>query len=77
MTEDTESIWRTIQLDPPKLIKAIKKRKMLYDKEDPHYYHNKRQKTMCWQEVCKDIIPSWEGMRPHERIESCKTFLYL
>lgn len=57
-----------IEVNPLKLIKSIKCRPALYTKNDPMYSHRKH-KDRLWREVCMEVHPRWNELKPVERVE--------
>ncbi|CAH4029863.1 uncharacterized protein LOC123712948 [Pieris brassicae] len=59
------------EINPIKLIKSIKSRPALYTKNDPMYSHRKH-KDRLWREVCMEVHPSWDELKPVERVEGVR-----
>lgn len=51
------------------LIKAIKARPALYNKQDPQFHSHKKFKYDLWREVCAEVDPNWEQMTPQNQME--------
>uniref|UniRef100_A0A2A4IZR8 BESS domain-containing protein n=1 Tax=Heliothis virescens TaxID=7102 RepID=A0A2A4IZR8_HELVI len=58
------------EIDPEKLILAVKKRPALYTKNDPNYYSNKKHKSKLWIEVCREVYAGWDHFKPQDRVEN-------
>ncbi|XP_038222225.1 uncharacterized protein LOC119839876 [Zerene cesonia] len=58
-----------LEINPEKLIKAIKARPALYNKSDGMYYSHRKHKERLWREICVEVHPSWESLKPVEKVE--------
>ncbi|CAK1587282.1 unnamed protein product [Parnassius mnemosyne] len=57
------------EIDVKKLIKSIKKRPALYDKNDNMYYGHRGFKDKLWREVGEEVHANWGEWKPYEQNE--------
>ncbi|XP_026756180.1 uncharacterized protein LOC113516036 [Galleria mellonella] len=57
------------EIDTDKLIKAVKARQGLYNKNDTLYYSHKKYKTKMWTDVCREVYSNWDQLRPQDKVE--------
>nr|XP_026488019.1 uncharacterized protein LOC113394804 [Vanessa tameamea] len=56
-------------VDPEKLIKAIKTRPALYNKNDKLYHSHRKHKEKIWREICEEIHGNWNQLNQLHKIE--------
>ncbi|XP_013195569.1 uncharacterized protein LOC106138832 [Amyelois transitella] len=57
------------EIEPEKLIQAVKIRPGLYNKNDPNYFCHKKYKSKMWTEVCKEVYGNWDNLRAQDKVE--------
>ncbi|XP_059061347.1 uncharacterized protein LOC131854232 [Achroia grisella] len=57
------------EIDTDKLIRAVKVRPGLYNKNDTMYYSHKKYKAKIWTDVCRDVYSNWDHLRPQDKVE--------
>lgn len=66
-----------VMIDNRLLIKAVRQRPILYDKDDSGYYTQKLNKAQIWREVGKEVIKDWDKLKPQQRVLCSKYLLSL
>ncbi|KAM3955736.1 uncharacterized protein ACR2FA_008107 [Aphomia sociella] len=57
------------EIDTDKLIRAVKVRPGLYNKNDTMYYSHKKYKAKMWTDVCREVYSNWDHLRPQDKVE--------
>lgn len=56
-------------IEPEKLIKAIKKRPALYNKNDKMYHSHRKHKEKLWREIAEDVHANWNQLSQLQKVE--------
>ncbi|XP_075980346.1 uncharacterized protein LOC142979364 [Anticarsia gemmatalis] len=57
------------EIDAETLILAMKRRPALYNKNDANYYSHKKYKAKLWVEVCREVFPNFDNLKPQNKVE--------
>lgn len=57
------------EIDAETLIMSMKRRPALYNRNDPNYYNHKKNKAKLWIEVCKEVFPQFDSLKPQTKVE--------
>ncbi|CAB3230467.1 unnamed protein product [Arctia plantaginis] len=57
------------EIDAETLIMSMKRRPALYNRNDPNYYSHKKYKAKLWIEVCKEVFPHFDSLKPQNKVE--------